>query len=1046
MLFLRRYECYYYGMIRRRLGVVVGMFVLVAMPLLVNIVQPTSMAAAAPIAPPPENSTYSLVAVRVDAAHIQVTGTGTTDVNGTTLDMNTASGMYYDNNLGSFDATSQASVFKLGGDKQTGVPKGCKQSSVGDNNGGNTESVDYDLFLSQIGANSQNCVEFKLASQPIVDTGLGFDLNAGLNPSDIKSSIKGIYISDPSFGPTNYSYVTYFLQDSTTIYASDGDPAYDKDSNDINNYLFKQAANGNFERQSGGHGGHGCSDLIEITQPGGSVDQATYTTRNQASDGRCTPYQTFQIALLTSSPQSQAGPGANGGSNTSGGSSNDCGITNELAWVVCPILYGLNWLTSELDGVMGSLLTLNTDQIFNTSGEYYQAWSNIRNLAMGLIVISAVIAIGAEALGFEIISAYAFRTIASRLFLAIIFMVFAWPILEVIVTFFNNMGNWASDIMSQPFSGLQDFSYSSTVSQALGLTAGIGVGAVAGVAAWWGVGGFAGLLSLVGTAALGLSIGFATLVIRDMIVILALLASPVFIGAEVLPGTRKLAAFGKDTFFTALAMFPIVEIFVSSGKIVAKVEEASSANAFLKAAVVVIAYVVPYFLLPLAFRMAGGLVSTVTGMVNDRSRGGFDRLRGIREGSRAKMHQQRMNDTHATNALTRGVNSAYRRVVMAGEGGLSVRGRRRQQYAAAQRKHRNAVSNEVLESDEGRIAGDDNATTLAMQEGMTRGRFVTGYAQRIQALAASRGETLSDNDARGEAQRTLADMEGSFGARIGSEAMQVAAFKARAASVTGYAGNDAGLAELMTDARRMYQSGLLTRTDTAMAIKANKTRSDQAGVGMGVLLSQIGQQGPVTHADIEAMRDNAAINAQPGALASQRPEAVEALAPTIYRNLNRAADNVRAAGAGTPERAAAVRDFKQQMAHVAGLHDTMSQIAPQNANILADGVLGQELQVGDIPELQQYLGTNNVTGRVTVQSMIDGGDLIDGAGAPVTQTHTDSAGNVVTTRAQSPGLRADSHFKENRRDYGQLAAAQAAAAAGGLGGPGGPGGPMLGSP
>lgn len=1021
-------------MIRRRLGVVMGIFVLVALPLLVNIVQPMSKASAAPIAPPPENATYSLVAVRVDAAHIQVTGTGTTDVNGTTLDVSTASGMYYNNNLGSFDATAQASVFKLGGDKQTGVPKGCKQSTVGDNNGGNSESVDYDLFLSQIGANSQNCVEFKLASQLIVDTGLGFDLNVGLNPSDIKSSIKGIYISDPSFGATNYSYVTYFLQDSTTIYASDGDPAYDNGTGDNNNYLFKQAPNGKFERQSGGHGGHGCSDLIEITQPGAVVDQATYTTRNQAANGSCNPYQTFQIALLTSSPQSQAGPGATGGSNTSGGSSNDCGITNELAWVVCPILTGLNWFTNELDSIMGSLLTLNTDQIFSTTGAYYTAWSNIRNLAMGLIVVSAIVAIGTEALGLEIVSAYAFRKIAPRFFLAIGFMVFAWPVLEIIVRFFNDMGNWVSDIMSQPFSGLQDFSYSSTVSKALGLTAGIGVGTIAGVAAWWGVGGFAGLLSLVGTAALGLLIGFITIVIRNMAVVLVILASPIFIAAEILPGTRKVGAFGKDTFLTALAMFPIVEAFVSSGKIVASVEEASSSNAFLKAAVVVIAYVVPYFLLPLAFRMAGGLVSTVTGMVNDRSRGGFDRLRGIREGSRTRMHQQRINDTQSTNALTRGVNSAYRRVVMAGEGGLSVRGRRRRQYAAAQRRHRNAVSNEVLENDEGRIAGDDNATALASQEGMTRGRFVTGYAQRIQAMAAGRGEVLSDADARDEAQRTLADMEGSFGARMGSEAMQVAAWKARAASVTGYGGNDAGLAELMTDARHMYQRGILTRTDAAMAIKANKTRSDQAGVGMGVLLTQIGQQGPVTQADIETMRDSAAINSQPGALASQRPEAVEALAPTIYRNLNRAADNIRTAG--TPvERAAAVRDFKQQMAHVAGLHDTMSQIAPQNANLLANGVLGQELHVGDIPELQQYLGTNNVTGHVTVQSMMDGGDLVDATGAFVTQTTP--TGDTV--RVQSQGLRVDSSFKEQRREYGQLAAAQAAAAgAGGLDGPTGP--------
>ena len=43
-----------------------------------------------------------------------------------------------------------------------------------------------------------------------------------------------------------------------------------------------------------------------------------------------------------------------------------------------------------------------------------------------------------------------------------------------------------------------------------------------------------------------------------------------------------------------------------------------------------IVFFAPYFMLPFAFKMAGGLMSTIFGIVNDKSKGGFDRMRNMR--------------------------------------------------------------------------------------------------------------------------------------------------------------------------------------------------------------------------------------------------------------------------------------------------------------------------------------------------------------------------------------------------------------------------------
>jgi hypothetical protein len=80
-------------------------------------------------------------------------------------------------------------------------------------------------------------------------------------------------------------------------------------------------------------------------------------------------------------------------------------------------------------------------------------------------------------------------------------------------------------------------------------------------------------------------------------------------------------------------MYPMIMGLLAAGKIFAWIT-AETARAdqgldkFLAFSIALIAYVAPYFFLPALFKAAGGVFSNLTGMVNDKGKGLFDKFKG----------------------------------------------------------------------------------------------------------------------------------------------------------------------------------------------------------------------------------------------------------------------------------------------------------------------------------------------------------------------------------------------------------------------------------
>jgi len=430
------------------------------------------------------------------------------------------------------------------------------------------------------------------------------------------------------------------------------------------------------------NGGDQCKDTIKVTagpsdsgatlevtaSTGGdntsydNWDSPSFDTSNSSDGGNgCTNFGPNKFtastvylnnsSVLQASPAASAasGSGVNGaGGDTAGSPDVDCGGLS-LNWIVCPIELGLQKAVSGIDGIINNLLEVNTDSIFSncaagatstnckTSNAYKKAWSSMRSIALALLVLGVLIMVIAQASGFDAIDAYTIRKVLPRVIIAAIGITLSWVLLKFFVSFANDVGNSIRALIYAPFSGLSKGIHP-------GWAGGLGVGilTLAGSILL----GF-GLLSFLATALLAVLLAVLVLIIRQVLIVFLIIIAPIAIVSYILPNTKKMYDIWWDFFAKGLMMFPFIAAFIATGRVFAQVasEQAQSAasgaiTSQVYGILAFVSYFAPYFLLPLTLRFAGGALGTIGGFVNDRSKGGFDRLRQYRA-NRAKDRFQR---------------------------------------------------------------------------------------------------------------------------------------------------------------------------------------------------------------------------------------------------------------------------------------------------------------------------------------------------------------------------------------------------------------------
>ncbi len=629
----------------------------------------------------------------------------------------------------------------------------------------------------------------------------------------------------------------------------------------------------------------------------------------------------------------QFGPGKDTGS-TNGSSDSKTGIDcdavswNPLKWFMCPLLHLAESAVRQLDNLITYMLTFPTSDYFdNSNNSLGNAWGSMRNLSLGLLVIAGLVMVISQAVSWGPFDAYTIKKVMPRLVFAVIFISISLPILRIMIEFSNVAGVGIRELIERLF----DANFSNGVTFNNGA---LTIGTVAVGAAGLSLG-FLGILSLMGTAILAVLIAFLVLTARQLLILMLVIVAPIAIACYILPNTERVWKMWWDFFWRALVAFPIISAFIATGHAFAKVASYSTTvpgsdstlHDTLASLIAFAAYFGPYFALPFAFRLAGGAVGQIGGIVNDRSRGAFDRLKGFRKQQTAQNWQDTKagNRFKGNNAVSRGASSFLMGATLVPKAGLRPSKWRRNMATARGSADFDLASKYMEESASfGAIKGDDDKLWALMTG--TDEASIRSVLQRRAPQRFSDPRVL--DEAVGEVMRAKRETSDSVA--------RVAATRAQAATGTGF--SDSGEMLEAINAASGGDRSVAGRMLAEMRGGAmGSGRVDLGGAGFATMATamenlQTGRTpaGPAYDAraaTVDVSRD--VVNSQAAgtiAHASMKPAAVRALIPEMRDRLTQAASQGGAA-------------YDRELARVANLYDTMAATSPNKADILADELL-----------------------------------------------------------------------------------------------------------
>ncbi len=666
----------------------------------------------------------------------------------------------------------------------------------------------------------------------------------------------------------------------------------------------------------------------------------------------------------------------------------------DLNWFVCPIMKGMVVATAALDSFVNQEMSIGSEgassdpnQIFCDSSStgkakdscqaYKKAWGAIRDLALGLMVIAGIVVLIAQALGFEFLDAYTIRKVLPNLLMAAVGITLSWQLMQFFVQLSNDLAFGIRFLIYQPFVGFNDPILGGGA-RAMGSL--LAIGALTAL-------GWIGLLSFLGTAALAVFVAVLILILRDLLIIMAIIFAPIAIVMYILPNTKKLYKFWWESFSKALLMFPLISGLIATGRVVAALSTARSDNSIAQLAGFA-AYFMPYFTVPATFKFAGGALRNIGGFVNERGKGIFGGLKQYR-GNTAKKNWQdlktgnRLKGEDKAGLLSpygifaRRFNAATRETANLKNAGYNPR-RMLSRMAAARSTEHTEMAKEALEKNHAvvQLKADDDLVEAALYAAHEQSQGRPGGDQAVRAELQRRGYM---NVEQGTAMVRAA--RNSMPTEAFDTAMAIASFgtssgwtpRYRTDPVTGArvqipGGLGAGGPTGAGGAREMINAVAGNDRQRALQILGasrqmaeSKGRYDLSGGSFtedAEMLDTMHHGGMTAAVATERVHRGALEGTGRGRVFGGHRRAVDALAPTVREMLDDSFGVVNRAGAA-PAIAGAYGDPRaavQQLAFAANSLDAASSNSAESAREFEDQVLSQQIDVRSLhPDVAETL-------------------------------------------------------------------------------------------
>lgn len=334
------------------------------------------------------------------------------------------------------------------------------------------------------------------------------------------------------------------------------------------------------------------------------------------------------------------GPGAATG-ETADDSASTCKVDG-IGWIICPVVRVMAGLVDGSYAFVSSLLTVQPIMVDDSKGadkSVYLAWSAMRNIANVAFVIAFLIIIISQLTSVGL-NNYGIKKMLPRLIVAAILVNSSFWLCAIAVDISNILGSSMNSFMkSMPELGSANttkFTYDD--GQTGQGWAGIAGGVLATTAIVGGVlyATLSALLPALLAALVAIVTVFIVLTIRQALIILLIVISPLAFVAYLLPNTESLFKKWLGLFKTLLLMYPIIAVIFGASALASEIVMTGADGPYKVAIQIMGALIsiIPLALTPVVMKTAGGLLNRIGGVVNNPNKGPIDKLRKKAEGYR----------------------------------------------------------------------------------------------------------------------------------------------------------------------------------------------------------------------------------------------------------------------------------------------------------------------------------------------------------------------------------------------------------------------------
>lgn len=314
--------------------------------------------------------------------------------------------------------------------------------------------------------------------------------------------------------------------------------------------------------------------------------------------------------------------------NTNPQDKTTCAVVG-VGWIICPVV---TFLAKIVDGAYGFVASLLMVQPLLTTGQtqgVYEAWSVMRNFAnVGFVIVFLIIIFSQiTSLG---ISNYGLKKLLPKFVVTAILVNASFWIWASAIDASNIVGVSIHQILNNAQEGLRSpnaADFGATGNGWEGIAGGILAGTLAAGALLYVT--LSALLPILIAALLAIVTTFLILTLRQVLLILLVVASPLIFLADLLPNTQDTGKKGRKLGTTLLLLFPIISL-VFGGSALASTIIMGSANGPYKIAIQLMgagATAIPLFLTTILMNTTTGVLNRFGAFVNNPNKGPFDRMR-----------------------------------------------------------------------------------------------------------------------------------------------------------------------------------------------------------------------------------------------------------------------------------------------------------------------------------------------------------------------------------------------------------------------------------